>query len=184
MEYFELQEEILLTLGKLRAKGIEAICAGGAVRELLLGKPHLANDLDIFVHDRPQIINDARHALGGFVFRESCVKYLGMTDVSDMVELNFTGKSVVQVIAIRQGINILERLDFGLCQIGIGASFETHDFITTQAFHQDRRDKTLTLMRCDSFKDAQRSMKRAQKILKKYPDHRLVIPEKFKHLIA
>lgn len=184
MGYFELEEEILLTLEKLRAKGINAICAGGAPRELVLGKPHLANDLDIFVHDRPQIINDARHALGGFVFRESCVRYLGMTDVSDMVELNFTGKSVVQVIAIRPGINILERLDFGLCQIGMADPFGVNCFIATQAFHRDRQDKTLTLMRCDSFKDAQRSMKRAQKILKKYPDHKLVIPEKFKHLIA
>lgn len=180
----EISDMLLRIQGKLLNHGINSVCAGGAPRELDMGRPDLVNDLDIFVYDQPNITFEARHILGGYVFKESCIGYLGLIDVADMVELHGAAAKTVQVIVLHPGVQILERLDFGLCQIGHHA--DGHGFYTsiTDAYRKDREDKTLTLMRCDSFKDAQRSMKRAQKILKKYPDHKLVIPEKFKHLIA
>lgn len=180
----EVRHVGITLLERLHLAGIPAMLAGGAMRELAFGCPHLINDLDIFVYNRPRVSIDVRHALGGYVFKSSCIPYLNLTDVADMVELHAAAPWPVQVVVIRPGVRVLDRLDFGLCQVGLQRGKNgTYSRVSTQAFREDQRNGTLTLTRCDSFKDAQRSMIRAKKILKKYPDYRLVIPEKFKHLI-
>src|SRR3546814_2316422 len=70
---------------------------------------------------------------------------------------------IVPVTTTPKGL--LERLDFGICQIG----FDGTDVIRTPAYVRDRDNQTFTLIRCDNADQKERSRQRFERLSVKYP---------------
>lgn len=168
-------------LARLHPYFPEAVVVGGAIRDYDNGKGDTVKDLDIVIFDRRGYLADLKKAMEGYQHRvavpEMVANYLSFENVAVVHEFFWDHRSVpIQVIVMKEKRSlkeILERHDFGFCQIGYDGS----GIIATQAYLKDKYDHTFTLVRCRDHKDYWRSMQRYQRISTKYPFHRLVVTE-------
>jgi hypothetical protein len=155
-----------------------AVLAGGALRDLDNGKP--VKDLDIFVHGYHEIDTlrltmrlkqtfDAQYLEGT---KDVLAAYKVLNDL-ECPEIN-----IVHLRAPFTSFQCIERMDFGICQI---AYLSNGMVETTAAYDADRRNHTITLMRADDQPGFDWSMRRYERLSKKYP-WPLVVPQHFKDL--
>ena len=168
-------------LSRLQANGFpEAICVGGAIRDLNNGKGDKIKDIDIVVFDRPGYLYDLKKAMAGFQHRvavpEQVANYLSFENVASVQEFwEVAGTTPVQIIVQkykRTPWEILERHDFGFCQIGWKGGDQL--FVMTPAYWTDFKNETFTLVRCRDTKDYWRSVHRYQRLVTKYPGWKMV----------
>lgn len=170
--------------------GTEAILAGGALRDNLMGKP--VKDLDVFfaagspIAATDMIVNvqDSLPAsIESIIAGEEYREWVGdqLLAVATLEPLSFDTIDLPQVnlIALPTGATLqstVGRIDFGICQVGLTIREE---FIT-EAFTKDFNEKTFTFT-----KDADQwpySERRWLRLREKYPDFKLVgapDPEEF-----
>jgi hypothetical protein len=153
-----------------------AVLAGGALRDLR----HFVEvkDLDIFVGpDATKERLDAAFGMTGkSKISSGCAYKLGMTDVAAVYEYNLFGCPTIQVIVLKYSVTmryVLERIDFGICQIG----FDGQRVIETLAYGVDHQQKTFTVAYCPNEDRRSRALKRFERISQKYPGWKLVLPE-------
>lgn len=159
-------------LFRLQHEGFpEAICAGGAIRDIDNGMDDQVKDIDIVIFDRPGYLADLKAAMPGFQHRvaviEEVANYLAFENVACVHEFTRDGEVPVQIVVAktkRSVLEILERHDFGICQIG----FKGFGFICTGAYNQDKTNRTFTLVRCRDKADYCRSANRYARLVKKY----------------
>lgn len=183
-------------LHRAQSLGSGAVLAGGALRDLEHGKP--VRDLDIFIpgDDIPspglEDLDQAYGVKGKWALHPMAAYRMGKTDVvataTHIAVKKLAGVSdgvsqvqlyVVNTVILKEPLSVmgvLERMDFGACQIG----FDGRGVWATYAYCKDHHDKTLTLCRCEDEKDFERSMRRAEKLKVKYPDYSLVTPWQFR----
>jgi hypothetical protein len=134
-----------------------AFIAGGALRDLMHDRP--IKDVDIFLN--PRGLNDELYAVQEAVPDHSVrpldhwnTDYNILSDhpvklVFDLAKKSYTElEPPFQVIIHQQPASIadvLDRFDFGICQIAVGVDTEV---ITTSAYRQDARDQTFTMRPC------------------------------------
>lgn len=132
----------------------EFYLAGGFFRDLLNGREW--KDIDVFIPgDEP--LEDA----------EECHRY----DLAKVAEFTFN-KHLVNVIKLNHAHtfeSILERMDIGLCQIGM----KGHEVFATQAYLDDVANKTITVLHPPESEQDYDHLKRVQA---KYPDFEVVRP--------
>ncbi len=168
-----IQSFIRDILFRLQSNGFpEALCVGGAIRDLDNGMAHLIKDIDIVVFDRPGYLHTLKQAMVGFQYRlavpEQVANYLAFENVACVHEFwEDVGTTPIQILVMKEKrtpLEILERHDFGLCQ----AAFNGEEFHFTPAYDTDRMNRTFTLVRCRDVKDYWRSVKRYQRLETKY----------------
>jgi hypothetical protein len=149
----------------LHAHGFpEAIVAGGAIRDLDNGRADTVKDIDIVVFDRPNYLADLLMAMWDFkhkvAVREEVANYLAFENVCCVHEFTdpytFETPPPVQVVVARHprtALEILQRHDFGLCQIG----YDGYSIIKTAAYEHDKLNGWFTLVRCRDAADYKRS---------------------------
>jgi hypothetical protein len=169
-------------LVSLHAHGFpEAIVAGGAIRDVDNGREATVKDIDIVIFDRPGYLLDLKRAMFGFNHRvavpDHVANYLAFENVACVHEFTdaLDGSDVpVQIVVAkthRTPQEILERHDFGLCQIG----FDGQRILKTTAYIQDQANSVFTLVRCRDEKDYARSVGRHARLsLTKYSGWPLV----------
>lgn len=167
----------------LQAIDSSAIIAGGFPRDMVYGVT--PKDIDFFVsHDTTleMIQNEFPEAK-----RESYAEWLAYSgnDVADVINLGVIGGIPAQVIRLTRGSDPLSRMkehDFGFCQI---ASFNVmRPSKLTSAFVNDYVNNTVTLIHCEDKTQFDRSMHRWERLQKKYPSKRLVIPAEFQQFVT
>lgn len=173
-------------LASLHAHGFsEAIVAGGAIRDLDNGKEATVKDIDVVIFDRPNYLLDLRMALRDFNHKvavpENVANYLSFENVSCVHEFSEEGGIPVQVVVSRHprsAYEILERHDFGICQIG----FNGRSIIKTTAYEADKYQSCFTLVRCRDIQDYARSVGRhARLTASKYHGWPLIWDGKYTH---
>lgn len=165
----------------------EAVIAGGALRDLTHGVP--VKDVDIFVHHTSEFDKKLDKAFPGQwrkLLTESSTDYLNGTfdTVVAVVDLTVDGVTTpIQIIALSVIPTIdaaMARFDFGICQIVYDGSAVQ----MTQAFVDDVRGKTFTVIRSDTEEQMKRTLKRWDRFKEKYPQHALVVPPKYAYLVS
>jgi hypothetical protein len=159
----------------------DALMAGGALRDLDNGKE--VKDIDIFFHGDPDEETQRALHLGLMLYRpgltSSCdLSYVGANDATrSMVFQGLVGDPPVNLVALKEPAEkALDRMDFGLCQIG----FDGYCVFKTPAYQLDKRNMTFTLTRADDKQGVQRSLKRFERLTRdKYQGWQLSVPEKF-----
>ncbi len=163
-------------LSSLHAYGFpEALVAGGAIRDYDHDRPELVKDIDVVIFDRRGYLHGLKRALKGFQHRvavdENVANYLEFENVACVHEFwEDVGSIPVQIVVARTRrtpMEILERHDFGLCQIG----FDGQSILTTSAYQADKVAKRFTLVRCRDAKDFWRSVGRYRRLERKYPGY-------------
>jgi hypothetical protein len=152
-----------------------AVLAGGALRDLR----HFVEvkDLDIFVgpYATKELLDAAFGVTGKSKISAGCAYKLGMTDVLAVYEYTLMGCPIIQVIVLREPVTmkfVLERIDFGICQIG----FDGEHIVTTSAYAVDHQRQTFTLTFCPDANRYQRAVTRFDRLSQKYPGWQLVLP--------
>ncbi len=159
----------------------DAVCVGGALRDSMNGVP--LKDIDIFVTSigdfvsEATLIEDVTHVKPTPLF----VGYRGehSFDVKHVFYIGDINDVPIQIIVLKEPKTVMEkimRVDFGMCQIG----WDGEQLHTTDAFWKDFSEKTFTVTRCDSEGDHARTMRRWERLNKKYPNHTLVDETAFK----
>jgi len=90
--------------------------------------------------------------------------------VSLLPELN-----LIQLDRSFNPASIVERVDFGLCQIG----FDLMGVVTTPAYEFDKANQVFTLTRAESVEGVMRSIKRYERLSQKYQGWPLQVPAEF-----
>jgi hypothetical protein len=170
-----------------------AILAGGALRDLQLDRP--VKDLDIFVSgDSDTAALDRTMSRFGFD-RRTLTDFSSFAGGDHTVVLSLTYEEryseaiewepapPVNVVILSPDTTwsigaALARFDFGLCQV----AYDGRRVHLTRAFLQDAKEKTLTLIRCDTPEQYECSMRRAERLLAKYAEFTLVDEFKDKFL--
>ena len=166
----------LKELQRLQSIHRNVVLAGGALRDLDLGLP--VKDLDFFIAVGDE--SEAHHLnklMGGEevkdwdaldeddrrCYPDSMREVIHVADLGKKV-----GGKTAQLIFINWGIwNIMDRFDYGLCQI----MFDGERIKTTKAYEKDKKEKTLTVVRADSAAALASSVKRYRRWADKFPDH-------------
>ncbi len=169
-------EFITRILTQLHAAGFpEAVCAGGAIRDHLHGLE--PKDIDIFIEDHEglaqKLTDHFKGWQGKLVVPTHVAQYMAFENVHCVFEFVVPNFPPVQLIVMTKKIEpqaIIERHDFGICQV----AHDGHRFYRTDAFVNDYTGHTFTLIRCRDEKDWNRSMKRWERLSKKYTGWRLV----------
>lgn len=173
-------------LARLRQYFPGAVCAGGSLRDLDNGKP--VKDVDFFIHHFGQTQQDIVNRLS-WIFpgwpvrvqvREEVCNYLKFENVMCVIAVDGPdGWPPLQVIVMQEQRSleeILQRHDFGLCQIGTDGEI----IIRSIPYLRDREDKIFTLVRCRDELDFQRSHGRFLKWANgKYQGWALRVPNVF-----
>jgi len=190
----EIPERWLAYLHILDQYLYKAVIAGGCLRDLDYDLE--PKDVDIFVHRDPetqeddhQLIDDASNfANFGLKFITSSSLEYANPRISYALNMKDNAPGAfnplpVQLVYTKAYPPSMEVpfFDFGICQIWCGMDGEVH---TTEAYEKDKLDKTLTITRCDNKVQARRTAQRIHKFFKKFPDHRLIIPEQYKQLLG
>lgn len=171
-------------LNLVKSVAHEAVLAGGCLRDLDHGVPF--KDLDIFVsafgtysdgalqeragayypmHGPGVVFNRARRIdFTSCAFDTDCISSSEVWVYG--LPLNIVTLAYVDLSLTK----VLDRMDFGLCQIG----FDGFRLMTTEAYDRDRHDESFTLLRADSLSDKLRSYDRFRRLGVKYPRHKLV----------
>lgn len=162
-----------------------AVIAGGALRDLFLGRPF--KDLDIFVHlhdpanDRAAIFS-ALTALGfcssgtiDFSYAKGMTKECYAADSFTRSVMAFgcipvVGLLEVQIVVLNEPFK-LSRMDFGLCQIAYDGDALTY----SDEFMHDAVNEVFTVCRADTEDELARSRRRYERLHNKYPGWNLVL---------
>jgi hypothetical protein len=166
-----------------------AYLAGGAIRDF--DNQRQVKDLDVFFTETGDqfafsALEDSLAKLGYF-YRTQCNGQY-MDGAANEVEgtttyLSTEGQPELNLIQLAPDFNsagIIERVDFGLCQIGADCLGVTY----TPAYEFDRTNQVLTLTRAESVDGVRRSLKRYVRLSQKYVGWELRVPEEFKALVA
>ena len=166
-------------LNVLSARGVDAVVAGGFLRDLWHGKK--PKDVDIFVNashiNQLQAVSFLREM--GFdasvVVHQRAVEYLKFADVAWVVEGTRHAEFPIQIIGLVKNCDTAEqvvtRLDLGLCQIGMDF---TGAWWASEHFLSDSDAKVMTVVRAESYHDRLRSTQRFNRLAKKYPGFKLI----------
>ncbi len=165
-------------LARLHCHGFpEAIVAGGAIRDYDNGRGSEVKDVDVVIFDRPGYLSHLKRAMHGFAHRVAVApevaNYLEFENVECVHEFLKEGHPPIQVVVAlvpRTALEILERHDFGICQVG----FDGVQIIRTPQYVTDQVNKTFTLVRCRNEQDRERSAGRFARLVLKYPGWRMV----------
>ena len=159
----------------------EAVLAGGALRDLDNGVT--PKDLDIFIERSSNVlfadpilmalrtVNPNAQALRSYDFNS-----MGLETDCIVSRAYIVNGLEVNVIQLKDRVNItrvLDRIDFGICQIAYAIDGGVR---WSNAYAKDRADKTFTITRNDSMEDRNRTYRRWKRLSKKYPGWRLVDP--------
>jgi hypothetical protein len=158
------------------------VVAGGSLRDHLHGRQ--IKDIDVFIRTdlKPAVVLERMQA-GPFpdAQLQYDMTYWDDPEVWGVVDLGVHVFGVpATAILLKIGetpAKIVERIDFGLCQIGMDKDGYV---LVTEAYLKDAMNKTMTLVRCLGQGDYKRSMSRYERLAAKYPNHTLVIPDEFK----
>jgi len=164
----QLPEAWLDTMSRVRTVAPSAYLAGGALRDLDNNRP--VKDLDVFfTEDMDSARFDAALA-GVYVYKKWCPgDYI---DAAKEVQTTYTfasltGQPDLNFVQLDRSFNpaaIVERMDFGLCQIG----FDVMGVTTTPDYDFDKRNSVFTLTRAETVEAVMRSLKRFQRLKQKY----------------
>lgn len=159
------------------AGGTDAVIAGGAVRDFLLGRP--MKDIDVFLRSRGNVEDErivkTAYPKAELQFNTDPEYSIQMPEVASVWNYQEGGlfaDAPVQLIFLN-GPDVtlpgmLERFDFGLCRAGFDG-----DIVVTAAFVKDAFGMTMTLLYSPHPAHSQR---RYERLIRKYPYHRLVKP--------
>lgn len=168
------------TLMALQVIAPGTVVAGGYLRDQFFGKA--PKDIDFFLPYSGGTIERLRTVFPEAKL-ESYSEWLTYRneEVDAIYDLGKVDGLPAQGIVLREGMNPYERVqrfDFGFCQISTDDSGGGLIW-PTKAFYKDAANGTATLIHCESRAEFDRSMKRWQRLSKKYPELTLVIPEEF-----
>jgi len=172
----------------LKAIDPRAHIAGGAIRDLLLGKQ--VKDYDIFV---PAFTDDAFQSIKGGITQMDVQKMLGAPTYSDygrqyhqwdpelMGVANYKIDGCdVQVIWVKSEhadiYQNVERFDLGVCRVGCDTSWS---LVYGDGFVADVRDKVFRLRTCKNPSQFSNSISRINRLKQKYIEWGVYIPAQF-----
>ncbi|MBR1173917.1 hypothetical protein JQ617_08125 [Bradyrhizobium sp. KB893862 SZCCT0404] len=176
------------TMSRVRSVLPSAFLAGGALRDLDNGRE--VKDLDVFFTEEAYNIAALEDGLAkqGYFYQSRCGGAY-MTDAAGEVDGSTVYRSReggpdLNLIQLTPGFNtaaIIDRVDFGLCQIGLDAL----GVVKTAAYDHDKANQRLTLTRADSVEGVMRSIKRYNRLSQKYqgwefywlPHHDAIVEE-------
>jgi len=161
-----------MVLSAVRDVARDALLAGGAPRDLIMGRE--VRDLDIFVPAATSL-PDVGRALThlGYTYAHSAPGSATEDIIDQRVYTHSTEKPVNVISALAAPEYRLRRhFDFGLCQ----AAFDGRRVITTRAFRIDASQEQFTLLQCHSLSLLTQSLVRYKKLRVKYPTFPLVLP--------
>lgn len=188
--YSLILDQITVLLERLHIYGFPgAIVGGGAIRDMMLSRS--VKDIDVFIPCQPVGVANTAEALTAALGRVVSVSpwcgYIDLADCSTVYEVGhepvLMSELPVQIMELRPGLPTKERVsrfDFGLCQ----AWFDGTTWGLTEQFRRDAYDQTMTLSFCESEKEFERSMRRFDRLSKKFPEYELVIPAEFMGLVS
>jgi hypothetical protein len=160
----------------------EAFLAGGALRDLDTGRE--VKDLDVFV-STPNFyaVEKTLRAAGYFLRAVQRLDYLGADpSVAEAREFVKAGELPVNVISLNDSFGFpsgLYRFDLGLCQIG----FDGREVVRTAAYVTDVQHQRMTVCRCGSEAQMERTEARGERLRGKYPGWPLHVPEQFREFV-
>lgn len=146
----KLPESWLQFLAKVQTQFPEAVIAGGALRDVQLGK-HV-KDVDIFVQSRGQktramlelaVDREARPMNPEWVKKYE-EQFTELFAVYENLGHDFNG-AAFQVIALNMDVTldtVVDRIDFGICRI----AHNGQNYLITEEFMLDARNETFTLI--------------------------------------
>lgn len=178
-----LPESWVNLMASIRTVMPSAYLAGGAIRDFDNGRP--IKDFDVFFMEPDIRWNDldvllekeytsSRHCNGAYI--DAASEVIGSFTYSSLtggIDLNF-----VQLDPSFNPADIIERVDFGLCQIG----YDLLGVVKTPAYDYDKAHGVLTLTRAETVPGVQRSLKRYERLTQKYQGWPLNVPAEFKEL--
>lgn len=155
----------------------QAHIGGGAVRDVLLGRP--IKDIDLFVGPKDDIasIEKAIECLWPVKTRTFTEFYENPTvPMKDVMEYtNTDGRTPLNIIVLKSqdaGVHFnMSRFDFGLCRVAYDG--ELH---RTEQFDNDVINNTFTLLQADTLQQFYRSITRYERMRAKYPDWSITLP--------
>lgn len=186
MTALKLPTGLSITMEVVRKVLPSAFLAGGALRDLDNGRP--VKDYDVFFTDDYNM-SDLDDALRGTYeyYRQCPGQY--MDGAADEVHGTFTynsllGQPQLNFIQLEKSFNpasIIDRVDFGLCQIGA----DLMGVVTTPAYEFDKANECFTLTRAETLEGVLRSIKRYERLKQKYvgwqfywkPEHDALVTE-------
>ncbi|WP_163832035.1 hypothetical protein [Spartinivicinus ruber] len=164
--------QLISMVNKLRKTNVVYL-AGGAPRDYLLDKP--IKDWDLFIYvENPLAVrsclqnhfNLTRSVGNADGFYKGIAEERGVQAIDYFVNMN----GELQVIYLSRDmplVELLEGMDFGLCQVGTDGKSWTF----TEAFIKDLENQTLTHYRY--FEAEKRMKERYARLSKKYPNMKL-----------
>lgn len=171
-------------LAAIQTVAPEAFLGGGALRDLDLGRE--VKDLDVFVSE-PNFTFVDMHLRMVWGYRLRSVQrldYFGADpSVAEAREFTKDGEPPLNIISLRDSFDFpggLDRFDLGLCQIGFNGS----EVVRTGAYVTDAQHQTMTVSRCSSEAQMERTVARAERLRAKYPDWDLCIPDGFSDFVS
>lgn len=185
----ELPAAWAVTMERIRSSLPSAYLAGGAIRDFDNQRP--VKDLDVFFTEGKHTystahLEDSLAKLGYFYKSECPGQY--MDGAANEIEGTSTyvsteGQPELNLIQLAPDFNpasIIERVDFGLCQIGYDRMKVVE---RTLAYDFDRTNQCLTLTRAESVDGVARSLKRYHRLSQKYVGWQLRVPNEFTPLV-
>lgn len=152
-------------VNKLRSNGLNAVLAGGALRDLYCAKR--VKDIDIFIlYDKPtSSYYEAIKILRGEWLSKT------YTQISPVYEINYVAeqtkiKPPIQLIgvhSVKTPLDLISRFDFGLNQI----CYDGNEIIYTKAFERDFMYGNFTLTHPKTY---DKSIERFNSWNEKYPN--------------
>lgn len=163
-------------LGKVQELMPDAVIAGGALRDMILGRP--VKDIDVFAYRRTwrtatELKAWLQAILGGtgkIVINEAYATYREAIDsvvfAVEVSAFNITGLPF-QVIAMDHPVTMqsaVERIDLGMCRVAHNGKelYQHPDFI------HDRANECFTIRRCNNVAQLERTKERYTRLQVKY----------------
>jgi hypothetical protein len=170
----KLPDALAFTMANVRSVLPSAFLAGGALRDLDNGRP--VKDYDVFYTETIEDLDAFEFALmGTYRYLKGCPgEYMDAAkEVMGTVTFHsLDGHPELNLIQLDESFKpatIIERVDFGLCQIGADAN----GVITTEAYEHDKLNRCFTLTRAETVDGVRRSLKRYDRLSVKYPGWQL-----------
>lgn len=171
-------------MAQVRSVLPSAYLAGGAIRDYDNGRP--VKDFDVFYTEEVTDIGALEGALKGhYAYKTACPgEYMDAARevMGTMTYTSLCGLPELNLIQLDKHFNppdIIERVDFGLCQIGadhLGVEY-------TAAYEFDKANQCLTLTRAESVEGVKRSLRRYERLSQKYQGWRLNVPKEFELIV-
>lgn len=164
----------LIAMSKVSAvTGMPCILSGGALRDLVLGRP--VKDLDISLPYSEEVFKDALDGFSHYPKSQhiaaGAAGYIdGMCECKAVLGFDLPGIPPLNLVFLRDDIpmsalEVAGRNDFGICQIACNSNGHIE---VTEAFLKDADNKTFTVTRPD---DGDRCLRRFERLSEKYPGY-------------